>query len=545
MLTAALALVLAGSNSPEKGLARTKEEVLQKLAARCGVPVTVTWDFESLRAHNQDIAWDQTDGELECNEPLRALWALCATDAGRAMVRRSEVREVVCRGTPQPVGSLSFKAGVITVERSDEERDSFVRARLEFEKAFKTKLTHEVDPYRDDAWRDWRREPNPVTSTTDYCLHDGKKVAFDWSLPDRAMNNRGADTVLVKCFEAGKVVIDVSMKERRKTGLVTQVREGWRRRVRLIADAEDGLDEVFEQGKPTVQTMWVKGQRVWQKELYPSGALKRYSRQYPTPVHVSVEVADDGRVTGLTCAPEVKDDEVLRPWCGFGGARRVEVFDGTGKVNRVVTHLNGLVTRSEAGTSEYASRSTLDYVDGKPDGEERIARRDGTLEQTTTWVRGVRAGPERRYAPDGKKVVEETSWRAGEVERRVVFFLNGNKKTEEVLDGPKQKVVVEYFDLGGVRTRGGFVPCARRFGRTDWCEDGVHTTFFESGKKAAEDTFRGGERVSGKRWYESGLVAEETTLLAGRVSTRKRWSSDGGLELDEAYEADGSRVLDR
>lgn len=545
MVALALTLVLAGSNAPEKGLARTKDEVLQKLAARCGVPVAISWDFASLRAHNRDISYDQTDGELECNEPLRYLWALCDSDAGRALVRRSEVREIVCRGTAEPVGSLTFKAGVITVERSDEERDSFLRARAQFEKAFKTKLTLERDPYQDEAWRDWRREPNPVTSTTDYCLHDGKKVAFDWSLADRAMNNRGSDTVLVKCFEAGKVVIDVSMKERKKTGLVTQVRDDWRRRVTLVADEQDGLEEEFDKGRLQAQALWKRGDRVWTKELHPTGALKRYWRQYPTPRQVSVELREDGAVTGLSCGAEAKDDEVLRAWCGFAGQKTVQVLDGTGKVSRTVTHLNGLLTRSEAGTSEYASRSTLDYVDGEPDGEERVVRKDGTLVQTTTWARGVKSGPERTYSPDGKKVVQETRWRAGVVEGRVEFFLNGNKKLEEVFDGPKQKVVTELFDLGGVRRKGAYVACTRRYSRNDWCETGLHTTFFESGKKAAEDTFRDGQRVNEKRWYESGVLAEEVTLVDGRLATRKRWLADGGVELDEAYEADGSRVLKR
>ncbi|MBL8919644.1 MAG: hypothetical protein JNJ54_12325 [Myxococcaceae bacterium] len=545
MLTTVLTLVLAGSNAPEKGLARTKEEVLVKLAARCGARLEVSWDFASLKAHNQDIAWDQTDGELECNEPLRYLWALCATDAGRAVVRRSEVRAVTCQGTANAVGSLTFKAGVVTVERSDEERDSFLRARKQFEAAFKTTLTLEADPYRDEAWRDWRREPNPVTSTTDYCLHDGKKVAFDWALADRAMNNRGADTVLVKCFEAGKVVIDVSMKERKKTGLVTQVRDDWRRRVTLVADEQDGLEEEFDKGQLRAQTLWKRGDRVWSKELHPSGALKRYWRQYPTPLQVSVELREDGAVTGLACAAEAKDDEVLRAWCGFAGKKTVQVLDGTGKVNRTVTHVNGLLTRSEAGSSEYASRSTLDYVDGKPDGEERIVRRDGTLERTTMWARGLKAGPERKYGPDGRKVIEEASWRGGELERRVEFFLNGNKKVEEVLDGPKQKVVTEFFDLGGVRRRGAYVACARRFSRNEWCEDGVHTTFFESGKKAAEDGFREGRRVSAKAWYESGVAAEEETFVDGRLATRRQWFADGGVSMDEAYEADGSRVLRR
>lgn len=544
MVSTVLALVLAGSNSPEAALARTKEEVLIKLNARCAATLSVTWDFASLKEHNQDIKWDQTGGDRECNEPLRYLWALCATEQGRAVVRRAELREVTCRGTPAEVGSLSVKNGVIAVERSDEEQQHFLRARKQFEAALKVKLTLEADPYVDDAWSEFKREPNPVTSTTDYCLHDGKKVAFDWSLPDRAMNNRGSDVVTVKCFEAGKVVIDVTMKERRKTGLVTQVRDGWRRRFTVIADDEEGLSEEREQGRLVSQASYKAGQRVWEKEFHPSGALKRYWRQYPTPLQVSLDLREDGKVTGLVCAPEAKDDETLRTWCGFSGAKTVEVLDGTGKVSHTVTFLNGQKTREVAGDSAYASGSTVSFVEGKPDGEERLTRRDGTLEATITWKRGVRSGLERRYAPDGKKVVEETAWRDGEVERRTVFFLNGNKKSDDVRDGPKQRVVTEYFDLGGVRRKGSFTPCQRRYGEP-WCEEGVHTTFFESGKKAGEETFVGGERVSARHWYETGVLAEQETWEARRLTARTTWFADGGVDKDEAFEADGSRKVKR
>ena len=35
------------------------------------------------------------------------------------------------------------------------------------------------DPYPDEGWRALASQPNPVTSTTTYCLVNGGKVAFD------------------------------------------------------------------------------------------------------------------------------------------------------------------------------------------------------------------------------------------------------------------------------------------------------------------------------------------------------------------------------
>lgn len=538
-----VAALLASSNSPEYALERTKQEVLLKLNLRCGTTLTVKYDGESLRQHNQDIRYDQIGGDRECNEPLRYVWALCATEEGKAVVRRSEVREVVCKGTPNAVGSLTFKAGVVTVERAFEEANSFLRARKQFEAAFKTKVKVSDDPYSDEAWDAFRHEKNPVLSTTDYCLVDGKKAEFDWSAADQNdVLNKGLP---VKCFEAGKVVIDITVKDRKKTGLLTQARDAWRRTGRVVADKREGLEETSEQGKRLTQTMYEAGDRVWEKEFHPSGSLKRYWRQFPTPAQLSVSLGEDGKVYGLNCGVQAKDDEVLRPWCGFAGEKTVDVYDGTKKINATVTYLNGLKTKQVAGNSVYASGSSTTFVEGKPDGEERITRRDGTLESTITWKRGVRSGREKQYSDDGKKLVVESTWRDGELERRVEFFLNGNKKSEDVRDGAKVRKVTTYFDLGGVRTEGGYVPCERRYGNDGWCEDGTHTSFFEGGKQAGEETFKVGQRLMSKRWYESGVLAEVETYVERRLTARTSYFADGGVEGDEAYEADGSRKLER
>ena len=542
MMSVVAALVLAGSNSPERALERTREEVLLKLNLRCESTLTVRYDGDSLRQHNQDIRYDQTGGHLECNEPLRYLWALCATDAGKAVVRRAELREVVCRGTPAAVGSLSVKAGVITVERAFEEDKPFLRARKQFEAALKTKLTIEDDPYTDEAWDAFRRAPNPVLSTTDYCLVGPNKVKFDWSAADSSEALRADQPV--KCLEGGKVVIDVTLKARKATGLLTHARDAWRRTFHVVDGRADGLEEVRDQGRLLSQAMYRAGDRVWLKEFHASGALKRYWRQYPTPVQLSVDLREDGKVTGLSCGVEAKDDEVLRPWCGFGGEKTVEVYDGTGQVRVTLSHRDGLKTKQVAGTSAYADRSTVRFVDGKPDGEERLTRPDGTLEATVTWARGVKSGLERRYAEDGKKIALEATWRDGQLERRVEFFLNGNTKSEEVFDGSTRRLV-EYHDLGGVFREGGYVKCGRRRGGTTWCEDGVHTSFSEKGRKVGEDVFKEGQRVASRRWFESGVLFETETFSEGRVTARTRYFEDGGVELDEAYESDGSRRLKR
>lgn len=541
LLTSTVAV--AGSNSPENALARTKDEVLLKLNVLCGATFTVRYDGDSLRQHNKDIGWDQTGGDLECNEPLRYLWSLCGTESGKAVVRRSEVREVVCKGTAAAVGSLTFKAGVVTVERAYEEPTPFKRARKQFEAAFKTKLTLDEDPYSDDAWRSFRQLPNPVTSTTDYCLVDDVKKEFNWYAADRATENAGAKKV--KCFSGGSLVIDVTVKDRKKTGLITQARDVWRRRYTVKDNKEEGLEEVREGDALLSTSMFKDGQRVWTKELHPGGTLKRYWRQYPKPLQVSLDLREDGKVTGISCAPDAKDDEVLRTWCGFAGEKTIEVYDGTKKLNRTVSYRDGLITRQVAGDSTYATRSTLSYVEGKPDGEERVTRGDGTLEATVTWKRGVKNGLEKHYSDDGKKLVEELDFRDGDVQRRTTFFLNGNKKLDDVRDGAKQSLRTEYFDLGAVSRKGTWIPCERRYERDAWCEDGLHTSFFESGKKLSEVTFKEGRKVSAKRWYETGVLQAVEAYEKDRLSSNTSYFPDAGVASDEAFESDGSRKLKR
>lgn len=527
----------AGSNAPEGGQRRAEEEVLPKLNPRCGVTLKVRYDAASLKAKNKDIGWDQTDGHLVCDEPLRLLWLLCGTDEGRAAVRKAELREVVCRGTGEKVGALTVQAGVITVDRAYEERDAFLRARTQLEAALGVKVpVVTVDPYRDEAWREFRRAPAPVTSTTDYCLVNGEKRALDL---DEVEHVRGEATV--KCLEGGKVVVDVTVKDRKKTGLTTWARDE-RRRVQHWRDGrEDGLSEERERGVLLSQVQWRQGERVWWKEWYPSGKLKSYRHQYPGRL-VSLDLREDGQVTGLDCAPEVKDDEVLAPWCGFRGEKSVVIYDGTGKVNLTVTFRAGQRTKQVAGDSAYAG-STVAFVDGKKDGEERVTRRDGTLEATVTWRRGEQHGPERRYSEDGKKVVETREWRDGALVKRTESFLNGNAKRVETHDGEKTMRVVESYDLGQVRHEGAYVRCAKYRG---WCEDGLHVEYFEDGKRSAETTWREGKRVGpAKTWFSNGKPRSEDEYADDRLVKRRAWDEQGALVADDEFEADGSRKVKR
>jgi hypothetical protein len=79
---------LAG-NEPEKAQQRAEQDLLPKLVAACGVPLSLSYDGESLRKNNKDISGDQTDGENQCNEPA-VIWYACDRP-GKAAIKAARI----------------------------------------------------------------------------------------------------------------------------------------------------------------------------------------------------------------------------------------------------------------------------------------------------------------------------------------------------------------------------------------------------------------------------------------------------------------------
>ncbi len=538
-LLAVLLPLTAFAANNDVGQRNAEEEVLPKLKLLCGQPFTSTYDLASLKAKNKDIGWDQTSGALECDEPLRLLWALCQSDSGKATVRRAELRGVQCRGIEGTTGKLSVKNGLITVERAYEESNPWERAQAEFQAALKLKepvALSSPDPYYDEAWREFRRAPTPVTSTTDFCVVNGQKVKFDLQV---AYSPRDG---AVKCVEGGKTVVDLTIKNGKQSGLTRSTRDDWYRSERYVDGKREGLTEEYKANKLTRQDQYAAGERVWSKEFTSSGALRDYSRQFPKG-QVTLRLTDDGRVTSLTCRPEARGDEVLNEWCGFKGDRVVKVYDGTNKVSAVRTFRDGRLTREEPGDSTYASRRSVTFdADGKKQGEERVLRADGTLDSVTRWKAGEQDGVEELYSKDGAKVVTRATWKAGTRVDRTEYFLNGNKKLSEAFDGDVMTRTT-WFDLGAKESEARFKRCQRYSG---WCEDGATRRWFENGKPAEESAWRMGQQHGvTKRWFANGTQESEERWDDGNRRARKQWDDKGALVADDEFEEDGSRKVKR
>jgi len=537
-------------NAPEKEQRRVEEDVLPKVLLACGVQLTVKYDGESLRKNNKDIGYDQTDGANECNEPLRYLWYACQSPAGKAAVKVARISQLVCKGVSGATGALTLSAGVMTVGRAFEETHPYLRSRKQFEALVKVALPLRKDenenPYNDEAWAKLALLPNPVTSTTTYCLVKGQKVAFDDYVYDPFCRRK--EDAAVKCLKDGETVIDLDIRKGRKTGTLTLSQGNGSRRVTYRDDKEDGEQKTVEGGKVKALALFSAGERVWEKQLHPNGRLASYSRKLKDGT-AEISLGQDGRVYRLRCLPTARDDKELRRWCGFEGAVTTSIYDGTGKVTRVETWKDGVIQKETAGTSDYAARSEVSFKDGKKQGTERLLAKNGKLASTITWDRGVKDGKEIAYADDGQKVVEVIVWKAGEMTLLTDFFLNGNPKLKEVYETPKKKQVKTFWDTGKLSAEGVLVRCdVDSFGYRyrDWCEDGVYKSYFENGAPEEVATFQLGKRAGTTRtWWQNGRPASVEEYAADVLTKAKRWNEDGKLVSDDEYEPDGSRKLGR
>src|SRR5262245_13882990 len=232
---------LAG-NEPEKRQRRVEEDILPKLVLACGVPLSMTYDGDSLRKNNKDIGYDQTDGSNQCEEPLRYLWYACKTEAGKAAVKAARIAKVACKGVAGATGSLTLSGGTLTVGRAFEEGKPYLRSRKQFESLLKITLKlPSDDPYPDEAWRALASEPNPVTSTTTYCLVNGGKVAFDQNVGDPFFGRK--QDAKIKCWKDGEIVIDLDIRQGRKTGFATSFDSRSTRRVSYRDDKRHGEEK--------------------------------------------------------------------------------------------------------------------------------------------------------------------------------------------------------------------------------------------------------------------------------------------------------------
>jgi len=531
------------SRNAAAGIQRAAEaQYLQKVNVACGTQLTLRFDADSLKQNNRDIDINESSGFRECTEPLRYLYYSCQSDEGRAAVKAAQLRQLACRGVAGNAGALSLADGVITIDRAHQDSSQYTRYAQSFEKALGVRVKlPKADPYYDQKWHAMSMEPNPVAASgTSYCLVNNEKLELSDEVQGQFMHRKGDATL--KCVREGQVLTDLTLKQGRKTGFATENTLDGPHRTGWLDNQRHGEEQHWSKdGKLTHVTAWDQGRSVWSKEMHANGTLASYARKY-AQTRAELRLTADGKVTRLTCGPDLREDAELSRRCGFGAESTVSVYDHSGKVQKIVSYKDGVITREAAGDSTLTRQGSVAYQEGRKHGEERVLGANGKLQETMQWDRGTLLSSI-RYADDGIKVVLETSWKGGELQKKTERYLNGNPKRMETYEGSTSRLQT-FWDTGGPSSDIPSVRCGQM--GNQWCENGVAKAWFENGTPRAEITYRAGRRHgTTKCWYDTGKPMCVEEYADGKIQQRKRWDKDGNTTADDEYEADGSRKLKR
>ena len=184
-------------------------------------------------------------------------------------MKAARVAKIVCKGVAGATGSLTLSNGTLTVGRAFEEPKPYLRSRKQFESLLKVTLAlASDDPYPDEGWRALASQPNPVTSTTTYCLVNGDKVAFDENVYDPLFRRK--QDAKVNCWKDGEIVIDLDLRQgRKKTGFATSFDGPGKasRRVAYRDDKRHGEEKRVENGKTASLTWYEMTQaKAWDRD---------------------------------------------------------------------------------------------------------------------------------------------------------------------------------------------------------------------------------------------------------------------------------------
>lgn len=300
-----------------------------------------------------------------------------------------------------------------------------------------------------------------------------------------------------------------------------------------------GLHEVFlEDGSKETATPWVRGEKDGvERHWLSSGKLRRELTWKAGKLHgLAREHHDDGQLKQTLCYQQGELQVGTNACTGRKGAEVVTVFAPRGK-----------------------PKETYGVRDGKRHGERKVFDKDGDLQvsetwaggqldgvqktfdkkrllATVTWKNGKKEGVEVRYFDEGK-VAEESTWKDGELVGHTTWWMNGKKRSAQVLEQDLWK-------------------------RQSWFDTG------QLEREYAVRPFRGQELLTGadRRWSPEGVLLEERHWLGGKpegltrlffsrtgkpfaeeqykeglLVARKEWSEAGALVKDEQFHPDGSR----
>lgn len=492
-------------------------QYLPKLEALCGSKFSSDYDIESLKKNNIEIARGQTSGGNECNEPLRYVWYLCESDAGRAVVKKN-IRGFRCVGTASSSGDLKLRNGVVTVSRANEERQAFVRSKRQFENLLHVKLKlQSEDPYSDGEWSQLRFKPNPVVDEKTYCTVNGQKVEFDPIVADTFVHRK--QTAKVECKFEGEDWTRLQINDGKKTGFSKSRRDNSVRLENFKDGVLDGEEIVSTNGRPTRILFRSQGQVVWTKEFHPSGELASYSVQFKDRMG-RIDWNKKGQIMVLECVPQARKDALLRKPCGFDGSSEVQLRDVDGAVASTQVYVDGVVRNQKGGNSEYGIRSDVQFANGKKHGREDVSDSKGRKLGYVHWKNGIKHGEELTYYPELETPKTKENWDEGELTKKTTFYMNGEVNHVESYEGRDRYSQEDFSDDGRRYAIRRYKRCTRK-SYWPWCLDGVQESFFSDGVRRAE-TYKDGNPTSVTQWLADGTVEYQNELMPdGSVKSKK------------------------
>lgn len=452
------------ANSPEKAQSAAMQKYGLKLNVLCGINIVVEYDAVSLKKNNKDIGYGQTDGDGECDEPLRYMWYACQNAGGKAAIKKLGVSKVICKGVTGNAGKLSKSGSTIIVDRAFEESKHYARSFQQFKKIAGTAIKlSEEDPYHDSGWQKFGSQENPVTNTMSYCLVDGQKKSFEGYNTIYSSHEHQKRSGTFKCWNDGVQIMDLAIVAGKKTGYLSNIRDDYRSLETYKDNQRHGDQQTFDKGILTSHSSYQLGKEVWAKEYFKNNKLKSYNL-YGSGETARIYFNENGKVDSIDCTPATKADAVLSKICGFGKPSTVRLYDSNGKIKNTFVFKDGLMESRKAGESDNGGKSDVKFVGGKKNGPEKYTGKNGKLASTTQWKDGLKNGPEKFFHTDGKKVIKLVIWKNDKIEETTDFYLNENPKTKETFLAAKKKKVQKFYDSGKLMNEGNLVSCPNRYG---------------------------------------------------------------------------------
>ncbi|QHE88285.1 toxin-antitoxin system YwqK family antitoxin [Hydrogenophaga sp. BPS33] len=256
-----------------------------------------------------------------------------------------------------------------------------------------------------------------------------------------------------------------------------------------------------------------------QKQFAEAGYLQELHFADERRTVLTIGYLADGTLNELRCTPTSvvpQDREV----CGHAGrVSEVTLYREAGKPSGTVSYLagkmqrqsaldrEGRVVRSEERKDGRLIRRTFYPATGKPRSETEFVESEANS-------RAGREGTAREWHESGQ-MTQETMWADGYEQRIQQWYLNGQ---------PKQRVQV------------------RRDGREQ-----ARTTerFWDNGQLAAVNVERNGRPLGWQKYFsEDGVLLREDEHGGerGLLQRRKHYNAHGGLEREERFLEDGSRI---